>query len=198
MTTHDTLAALVRAYPDGASIPVPKSWLQELLTGDAVTGASARGSSTDIEVDLWDKVMGINIRGPFLMVKHVAPHMIAKKYGKIVNIGSGTVARGIPEFAHYVTSKGAVHAFTRCMSRELGGHGIRVNTLAPGYTLSDTGLTNAVHVEASRAGAIARRALKRDQYPEDLLGSLIYLCSPDSDFMTGQVLAVDGGSNNTA
>jgi NAD(P)-dependent dehydrogenase (short-subunit alcohol dehydrogenase family) len=84
------------------------------------------------------------------------------------------------------------------MSRELGEHGIRVNTLAPGYTLSDTGLTNTVHVEASRAGAIARRALKRDQYPEDLLGSLIFLCSPDSDFMTGQVLAVDGGSNNTA
>jgi NAD(P)-dependent dehydrogenase (short-subunit alcohol dehydrogenase family) len=132
------------------------------------------------------------------MTKHAAPHMIAKKYGKIVNIGSGTVARGIPDFSHYVTSKGAVHAFTRCMSRELGEHGIRVNTLAPGYTLSDTGLTNKVHVEASRAGAIARRALKRDQFPEDLLGSLIFLCSADSDFMTGQVLAVDGGSNNTA
>jgi len=152
---------------------------------------------TDIDVELWDKVMGINIRGPFLMVKHTAPHMIAKKYGKIVNIGSGTVPRGIPDFSHYVTSKGAVTAFTRCISRELGGHGICVNTLAPGYTLSDTGLTNTVHVEASKAAAIQRRALKRDQFPEDLLGSLIYLCSSDSDFMTGQLLAVDGGSNNT-
>jgi len=141
--------------------------------------------------------MGINIRGPFLMVKHTAPHMIARKYGKIVNIGSGTVARGIPDFSHYVTSKGAVTAFSRCMSRELGAHGICVNTLAPGYTLSDTGLTNAVHVEQSKAAAVARRALKRDQYPEDLLGTLIYLCSSDSDFMTGQVLAVDGGANNT-
>ena len=152
---------------------------------------------TEIDVELWDKVMGINIRGPFLMVKHVAPHMIAKKYGKIVNIGSGTVARGIPDFSHYVTSKGAVTAFTRCVSRELGAHGICVNTLAPGYTLSDTGLTNTVHVEQSKAAAVARRALKRDQYPEDLLGTLIYLCSSDSDFMTGQVLAVDGGANNT-
>jgi NAD(P)-dependent dehydrogenase (short-subunit alcohol dehydrogenase family) len=152
---------------------------------------------TEIDVELWDKVMGINIRGPFLMVKHVAPHMIAKKYGKIVNIGSGTVARGIPDFSHYVTSKGAVTAFTRCVSRELGGHGICVNTLAPGYTLSDTGLTNTVHVEQSKAAAIARRAIKRDQFPEDLLGTLIYLCSSDSDFMTGQVLAVDGGANNT-
>jgi NAD(P)-dependent dehydrogenase (short-subunit alcohol dehydrogenase family) len=152
---------------------------------------------TEIDVALWDKVMAVNLRGPFLMVKHVAPHMIAKKYGKIVNIGSGTVARGIPDFSHYVTSKGAVTAFTRCVSRELGAHGICVNTLAPGYTLSDTGLTNAVHVEQSKAAAVARRALKRDQYPEDLLGTLIYLCSSDSDFMTGQVLAVDGGANNT-
>jgi NAD(P)-dependent dehydrogenase (short-subunit alcohol dehydrogenase family) len=152
---------------------------------------------TDMDVELWDRVMAVNIRGPFLMIKHVAPHMIAKKSGKIVNIGSGTVARGIPEFSHYVTSKGAVTAFTRAMSRELGEHGICVNTLAPGYTLSDTGLTNTVHAERSRAGAIQRRALKRDEHPEDLLGTLIFLCSPDSDFMTGQVLAVDGGANNT-
>jgi len=152
---------------------------------------------SDIDVELWDKVMAINIRGPFLMVKHVAPHMIAQKSGKIVNIGSGTVARGIPEFSHYVTSKGAVTAFTRAISRELGDHGICVNTLAPGYTLSDTGLTNVVHVEKSRAAAVQRRAIKRDEYPEDLLGTLIFLCSSDSDFMTGQVLAVDGGTNNT-
>jgi NAD(P)-dependent dehydrogenase (short-subunit alcohol dehydrogenase family) len=153
---------------------------------------------TEMDVALWDKVMAVNIRGPFLMVKHTAPHMIAQKSGKIVNIGSGSVARDIPEFSHYVTSKGAVTAFTRCMSRELGAHGICVNTLAPGYTLSDTGLTNAVHVEQSKAAAVARRAIKRDQIPEDLLGTLIYLCSSDSDFMTGQVLAVDGGANNSA
>ena len=154
-------------------------------------------SVVDMDTDLWNKVMAINIRGPMLMVKHVAPHMKAKRYGKIVNIGSGTQARGIPDFSHYVTSKGAVTAFTRCISRELGDHGICVNTLAPGYTLSDTGMTNAVHVEKSKAQAVARRAIKRDEYPEDLLGTLIFLCSPDSDFMTGQVLAVDGGTNNT-
>jgi NAD(P)-dependent dehydrogenase (short-subunit alcohol dehydrogenase family) len=154
-------------------------------------------SVTDMDTELWDKVMAINVRGPMLMVKHVVPHMKARKYGKIVNVGSGTVARGIPDFSHYVSSKGAVTAFTRCISRELGDFGICVNTLAPGYTLSDTGLTNTVHVEKSRGPAVARRAIKRDQYPEDLLGTLIFLCSPDSDFMTGQVLAVDGGTNNT-
>jgi NAD(P)-dependent dehydrogenase (short-subunit alcohol dehydrogenase family) len=151
----------------------------------------------EIDVDLWDRVMAVNIRGPFLMVKHVVPHMIARKYGKIVNIGSGTAARGIPNFSHYVTSKGAVTAFTRAISRELGEHGICVNTLAPGYTLSETGLQNAAHVAQSKAAAVQRRALKRDEYPEDLLGTLIYLCSSDSDFVTGQVLAVDGGANNT-
>ena len=151
----------------------------------------------EIDVELWDRVMAINIRGPFLMVKHVVPHMIARKYGKIVNIGSGTVARGIPNFSHYVTSKGAVTAFTRTISRELGEHGICVNTLAPGYTLSETGLKNVTHVAQSKASSIQRRALKRDEYPEDLVGTLIYLCSSDSDFVTGQVLAVDGGANNT-
>src|SRR5215467_8039917 len=154
-------------------------------------------SVTDMDTELWDKVMAINVRGPMLMVKHVVPHMKARKYGKIVNIGSGTVARGIPDFSHYVSSKGAITAFTRCIWRELGDFGICVNTLAPGYTLSDTGLTNTVHVEQSKAAAIQRRALKRDQFPEDLLGTLIFLCSSDSDFMTGQVLAVDGGTNNT-
>jgi NAD(P)-dependent dehydrogenase (short-subunit alcohol dehydrogenase family) len=151
----------------------------------------------EIDVELWDRVMAINIRGPFLMVKHVAPHMKARKYGKIVNIGSGTVARGIPFFSHYVTSKGAVTAFTRAISRELGDFGICVNTLAPGYTLSETGLKNTVHVEQSKASAVQRRAIKRDEFPEDLVGTLIYLCSSDSDFVTGQVLAVDGGANNT-
>ena len=89
-------------------------------------------SVTDIDVELWDKVMAVNVRGLFMMTKHVAPHMIARKSGKIINIGSGTAARGIPDFAHYVTSKGAVTSFTRAVSRELGQHGICVNTLAPG------------------------------------------------------------------
>ena len=110
-------------------------------------------------------------------------------------LSSGTAARGIPEFAHYVTSKGAVTSFTRAISRELGQHGICVNTLAPGLTIS--GAQNTDHLEQSRGPTIARRAIKRDQVPEDLTGTLVYLASKDSDFLTGQVLAVDGGSNNT-
>ncbi|MFZ1921247.1 MAG: SDR family oxidoreductase [Xanthobacteraceae bacterium] len=151
----------------------------------------------DIDVTLWDRVMAVNIRGVFLMTKHVAPHMIAQKYGKIVNISSGTVARGIPLFAHYVTSKGAVTAFTRATSRELGEHNICVNNLAPGFTLSDTVIEeNPQHLEHSRQPSIARRALKRDEYPQDLLGALVFLASADSDFITGQTVAVDGGATN--
>ena len=152
---------------------------------------------TEIDIGLWDRVMAINVRGVFLMTKHTAPHMIAQKYGKIINISSGTVARGIPQFAHYVTSKGAVTAFTRATSRELGEHNICVNNLAPGFTLSDSVIKeNPGHLEHSRQPSLARRALKRDEYPEDLLGALVFLASADSDFITGQTIAVDGGATN--
>lgn len=152
---------------------------------------------TDIDVALWDKVMAVNVRGPFLMVKHAAPHMIARKGGKIINIASGTAYKGLPDFLHYVTSKGAVVSFTRALARELGTHNICVNTLAPGLILSETGLENQAHLDQSRAPVIASRALKRDGYPQDLLGALVFLASPESDFITGQTLAVDGGSINT-
>jgi NAD(P)-dependent dehydrogenase (short-subunit alcohol dehydrogenase family) len=153
---------------------------------------------TDIDVELWDRVMAINLRGPFLMMKHVAPHMKAQRYGKIINIGSGTAYVGIPHILHYVTSKGGVTAFTRATSRELGEHGIRVNTLMPGFTMSDSVINeNPVHVRTAQPRAVASRAIKRDEKPEDLLGALIFLCSAESDFVTGQNIAVDGGHVNT-
>ena len=153
---------------------------------------------TAIDAELWDKVMAVNLRGPFLMVKHVAPHMQAQGYGKIINIGSGTAVRGIPWMMHYVATKGGIMAMTRAMSRELGDDGIRVNTLMPGFTLSDSIVNeNPGHVETARNRAVASRALKRDMVPEDLLGALIFLASADSDFVTGQTIAVDGGNVNT-
>jgi NAD(P)-dependent dehydrogenase (short-subunit alcohol dehydrogenase family) len=153
---------------------------------------------TEIDAELWDKVMAVNLRGPFLMVKHVAPHMIAQGYGKIINIGSGTAFRGIPWMLHYVTSKGGIMAFTRALARELGSHGIRVNTLAPGFTLSDSVMReNPGHVATARERAVQARALQRDEHPQDLLGALVFLASADSDFVTGQTLAVDGGNVNT-
>jgi NAD(P)-dependent dehydrogenase (short-subunit alcohol dehydrogenase family) len=152
---------------------------------------------TEIDTTLWDQVMAVNVRGAFLMVKHVAPHMKERRTGKIINIASGTAYKGIPNMLHYVTSKGAIVSFTRALSRELGEFGIAVNTLAPGLILSDTGMENTAHHDEMRAPVRNSRAFKRDGYPEDLLGALVFLASSDSDFVTGQTIAVDGGSINT-
>jgi NAD(P)-dependent dehydrogenase (short-subunit alcohol dehydrogenase family) len=152
---------------------------------------------TDIDVETWDRVMAVNVRGAFLMAKHAAPHMMARRYGKIINIGSGTAYKGMAGMLHYVTSKGAIVSFTRALSRELGDYGICVNTLAPGFVLSDSVLETQKHPEVVRNAVVQSRALKRPSYPEDLLGALVFLASADSDFITGQTLAVDGGSINT-
>jgi NAD(P)-dependent dehydrogenase (short-subunit alcohol dehydrogenase family) len=99
---------------------------------------------------------------------------------------------------HYVTTKGGIMAMTRALARELGEHGIRVNTLAPGFTLSDTVMSeNPGHVQTARDRAVASRSLHRDEHPQDLLGALVFLASADSDFVTGQTIAVDGGNVNT-
>jgi NAD(P)-dependent dehydrogenase (short-subunit alcohol dehydrogenase family) len=154
-------------------------------------------SMLDIDPALWDKVMAVNVRGPFLMAKHVVPHMKKQKRGKIINIGSGTARKGMANLLHYVTSKGAITSMTRAMSRELGGDNICVNTLAPGLIMSDSVLESGTHSDTIVNSVVQSRALKRDAFPEDLVGALIFLASADSDFITGQVIAVDGGSTNT-
>ena len=147
-----------------------------------------------IESNEWDRVMAVNVRGPFECAKAVLPQMRAQGYGKIVNIASATVFKGSPMLLHYVTSKGAVVAMTRSLARELGDAGIRVNTLAPGLTASENTLANPAWQGAVGANNIASRAIKREVTPEDLCGTLVYLASAESDFVTGQVIVVDGGS----
>jgi NAD(P)-dependent dehydrogenase (short-subunit alcohol dehydrogenase family) len=201
----DSVMAAVLDVSDEASVQslvartVERFGQIDVLVNNAALFAPLRQTNcTEIDVAVWDRVMAVNLRGPFLMVKHVVPHMIARGYGKIINVGSGTAYRGIPWMLHYVTSKGGIMAFTRALSRELGEHGIRVNTLSPGFILSDTVVgENPEHVVTARPSVLQIRALKRDAYPEDLLGALVFLASSDSDFVTGQTLAVDGGSINT-
>jgi NAD(P)-dependent dehydrogenase (short-subunit alcohol dehydrogenase family) len=169
-----------------------------LVNNAALFAPLKEQNCTEIEVEVWDRVMAVNLRGAFLMVKHVVPYMRERGYGKIINIGSGTAYRGIPWMLHYVTSKGGIMAMTRALSRELGEYGIRVNTLAPGFTLSETIVAeNPGHVASASERAIQSRALKRAEYPQDLVGALVFLASPDSDFITGQTIAVDGGNVNT-
>lgn len=150
-----------------------------------------------IDPELWDRVMAVNLRGAFQMIKAIAPGMEARGKGRIIQISSGTVYKGLPGMLHYITSKGGISAMTKALSRELGPSGVTVNALAPGLTLSDSIRANPAHVNAVRERVIASRAIPRDGYPEDLIGALLFLASDESAFVTGQTIVVDGGSVNT-
>jgi 3-oxoacyl-[acyl-carrier protein] reductase len=139
----------------------------------------------------WEKVISVNLTGIFLCCREVLPHMIKRKSGKIINIASSLAFLGTTRFTHYVASKGGVVSFTRALAREVGEYNINVNTLCPGYTLS--GDPKAL-TEEERRIEVSSRAFKRAEYPEDLVGTAIYLASADSDMMTGQALVVDGGN----
>lgn len=169
----------------------------DILVNNAALFATLHDTKiTDIDVATWDKVMAVNLRGPFLMMKHVVPHMQARKGGKIVNIGSGSANKGMPFMAHYVTSKAGMFGLTRTASRELGADNICVNTLSPGLILSDSISANIEHLRTNRDRVLKSRALARDGLPVDLIGALVFLCSGESDFISGQTIAVDGGSVN--
>jgi NAD(P)-dependent dehydrogenase (short-subunit alcohol dehydrogenase family) len=148
----------------------------------------------DIEIDEWRKVYDVNVLGMFLATRAVVPAMRAAGFGRIVNIASGTPYKGVPFLLHYVTSKGAVVTMTRALAKELGAQGILVNTVAPGFTMSDGVLANPVQVEQLQEISLKARLVQRDQYPEDIVGAVAFFCSPDADFITGQSLVVDGGA----
>jgi len=148
---------------------------------------------TEIPLDEWDRCMAVNVKGVYLCCRAVHAQMKKQERGKIINISSGTVLGGSPMFLHYVSSKGAVIALTRALAREVGGDGINVNAITPGLTIADEQQKKMLSEEylAPRRQA---RAIKRDQYPEDLVGAVVFLASGDSDFITGQTLNVDGGT----
>ena len=140
------------------------------------------------------QVMEVNTLGPFLGAKACLPYFSKAGQGRIVNMASTSPLKGVPGMTHYVSSKGAVIALTRCLARELGAQGITVNAVAPGLTLSDGILANTEHVNEFRGLSKNARALKRDAVPDDLVGTVSFLMSQDAGFMTGQTLVVDGGA----
>jgi NAD(P)-dependent dehydrogenase (short-subunit alcohol dehydrogenase family) len=148
---------------------------------------------TEIPLEEWNRVMEVNVASMFLTCRAVVPVMREQGGGKIVNISSGTPFRGVPFLLHYVTSKGAIVAFTRALARELGKDAIHVNCVAPGFTMSDGVKEHPEVVEALRDVSVAARAIQRDQVPEDVVGAVVFLCSPAADFVTGQTMVIDGG-----
>ncbi len=164
-----------------------------MVPNAAIFAALNRRSFLDIGVEEWDRVMAVNVRGVFVCIKAVVPQMKEQGYGKIVNISSATVQAGVPWFLHYVSSKGAVDAMTRASARELGDFGIRVNSIAPGFTMSEQIESQREELQFNLDMNLAGRAFKREEMPEDLLGTMVFLASAESDFMTGQTVVVDGG-----
>ena len=150
-----------------------------------------RGRIETIDPEEWDRLMAVNLRGLFFCCRAVLPTMRKQKSGKIINIASGTVFAGAPGRIHYVTSKAATIGFTRTLAREVGDDNINVNCLAPGNTLSEENPTE--QMIKFRESSVGLRALKRIQMPQDVVGAMLFLASPLSDFMTGQTMNVDGG-----
>jgi len=146
-----------------------------------------------IPLDEWRQVMDVNVASMFLTCRAVVPVMRERGGGKIVNISSGTPFRGVPFLLHYVTSKGAIVAFTRALARELGKDKVLVNCVAPGFTMSAGVEEHPEVIEALRIASVSARTLQRDQVPEDVVGAVVFLCGPTSDFVTGQTIVIDGG-----
>jgi len=166
----------------------------DVLVNNAGLYASLQMRSfTEIPLREWRQVMDVNVASMFLTCRAAVPAMRERGGGAIVNISSGTPFRGVPFLLHYVTSKGAIVAFTRALAKELGRDGIRVNCVAPGFTMSDGVKEHPEVIEQLRDVSVAARTIQRDQEPEDVVGAVAYLAGPAASFVTGQTIVIDGG-----
>lgn len=156
-----------------------------------VTQKLWKGPVEDLNLDEWDRVIEVNLKGVFLCSKAVIPIMKRQRSGKIINIASGTFFSGSGNMPHYTTAKGGVVALTRVMARQLGEWNINVNCMTPGSTMSEDAVTD--DVLKRRENSVGKRAFKRVETPADIVGTALFLASSDSDFVTGQLLVVEGG-----
>lgn len=161
-----------------------------LVNNAGIYQGLTRKTFDEIPMDEWERVMAVNLKGPWLCARAVIPTMKKQRRGKIINISSATFFSGSPLMAHYVTSKGGVIALTRAMAKEVGEYGICVNAIAPGFTLTEASRSLRSDAETY---AVDRGAIRRAEQPEDLVGTVAFLASSESDFITGQTIIVDGG-----
>jgi len=165
--------------------------IDALVNNAAVYSTIVKKPFEEIADDEWDRVLAVNVKGAWLCTRAVAPAMRRQGRGKVVNVSSTTVPTAPPGFAHYVASKAAIVGLTRALARELGTDGICVNTLTPDYIAFDRDYDNR---QPEMAPALAaQRILSREQAPEDMVGALLFLLGPGSDFVTGQNISVNGG-----
>ena len=167
--------------------------LDVLVNNAGLYASLAMRPFEEIPLEEWRRVMDVNVASMFLTCRAAVPAMRANGGGAIVNISSGTPFRGVPFLLHYVTSKGAIVAFTRALAKELGKDGVRVNCVAPGFTMSQGVKDNPEVIEKLRDVSVAARTIQRDQEPEDVVGAVVYLASPAASFVTGQTIVIDGG-----
>ena len=174
----------------------------DILVNNAGGGVRPAGPLIETSLELWNANLLLNLTSCFLVCRAVIPAMRAQGYGKIVNVTTGSIFSGAtvslfrpPEtrmnLVAYVAAKGGVLGLTRALAREVGEYGIRVNAVAPGYTLTER--SKRLMDERAVAAVVERQVFKRPGEPDDPAGAVLFLASPDSDFMTGQTICVDGG-----
>jgi NAD(P)-dependent dehydrogenase (short-subunit alcohol dehydrogenase family) len=188
VTDNDDLKAMVGMAKDMGGLDI-------MVNNASIFATLTPKPFFEISDEEFDLIMRVNTRGVHQVMRAIVPTMIQAGGGKVINIASGTFYYGPPGLSHYTASKGAVIALTRCHGRELGDKNIQVNAIAPGLTESE-GLAANSGFDMARAPTVASRSIKREMLPEDLLGTLLYLASSDSNFVTGQTLNVDGGKIN--
>ena len=161
-----------------------------LVNNAAIYAGLERKGFEQIDEAVWDRVMAVNVKGPWAMTSAVAPLMRRAGAGAVINVSSATVMSGSPQWLHYVSSKGAVIAMTRALARELGDDRITVNALAPGFTLTEASLGL---IENAAEYGVTRGAIKRAAGSDDMVGAALFLASPLASFITGQTIIIDGG-----
>lgn len=167
----------------------------DILVNNAAVASTLKLTPFEkLTVAEWRHVAEVNMIGTFICIREVAAIMRAKESGSIINFASGTAFKGTPGMLHYTATKGAIISMTRVLAQELGSSFVRVNAISPGYILTEGNLGNKAFLDDQSAKAIQGRAIKRAGYPADLVGGALFLASDESEFVTGQILAIDGGS----